>query len=266
MQIVIKWAEGEIESESTEFLDFDLDKLDENGVRALKQTREWWSNKKIWVCWGVKCRLEKIDGGHQILVKYKKDRQKDENVTELLEGDDWRNYCGENRIIVMRDPQTMGANSSGRLEWNSKESPEEIYYGKWRIIDGERPPRNQKQREREWKLRGEILDEDGKCVISKERTPQVLDAAHIVPVAECGGDSIENAIILRTDIHRLYDRGMFLINPNDGKISKSSMSRNLSRKYKKLLRNAKLPERTLNRVQEALQERWSNRRPDTGRE
>ena len=98
-------------------------------------------------------------------------------------------------------------------------------------------------------------------MISKERTPEVLDAAHIVPVDECGEDSIENAIILRTDIHRLYDRGMFLINPKNGKIS---MRGNFSRKYKKLLRNVKLPERTLNRVQEALQERWSNRRPDPG--
>ena len=262
MQIVIKWAEGN----STEFLDFDLDKLDEKGVRALKQTREWWSSEEIWICWEVKCRLEEINGGHQILVKYKNDRQKDENVTELLEGDDWRYYCGENRIIVERDPQTMRAISPGRLEWNSEERTDESFLGKWRTIDGPRPKRTQEQRERERRLRGEILDEDRKCVITKERTPQVLDAAHIVPVAECGGDSIENAIILRTDIHRLYDRGMFLINPNDGKISKSSVNRNLSRTYKKLLRNAKLPERTLNRVQEALQKRWSNRRPDTERE
>lgn len=256
MQLVIKWAEAN----STEFLDLDLGKLDKKGVRALKQTREWWSNEGKWVCWEVESRLEEIDDGHQILVKYKKDRQKDENVTELLKGDDWRYYCGENRIIVKRDPQTMGAISPGRFEWNSEESAEETYCGKWRLIDGQRPTRNREQREREWRLRGETLDEDGKCVISKERTPEVLDAAHIVPVDECGGDSIENAIILRTDIHRLYDRGMFLINPKDGKISKS---RNLSDEYRKLLRNAKLPTETLDRVKEALQKRWENRRPDT---
>ena len=240
-----------------------MDKLDKKGVRALKQTREWWSNEEKWVCWEVKCRLEEIDDGHQLLVKYKKDRQKDENVTDLLEGDDWRDYCGENRIIVKRDLKTMGAISPGRFEWNSEESTEKTYCGKWRIIDGQRPTRTREQREREWRLRGETLDEDRKCVISKERTPEVLDAAHIVPVDEGGEDSIKNAIILRTDIHRLYDRGMFLINPKNGRISKSSMSRNLSREYKKLPRNATFPERTLNRVQEAMQERWSNRRPDT---
>ena len=95
--------------------------------------------------------------------------------------------------------------------------------------------------------------------------PEVLDAAHIVPIDECGEDSIQNAIILRTDIHRLYDRGMFLIDPRDGKISMRSMSKNLSDEYKTLLRNAKLPKGTLNRVRNALQERWRNRPPATGR-
>lgn len=90
----------------------------------------------------------------------------------------------------------------------------------------------------------------------------MLDAAHLRPVKEGGEERVNNGFILRTDIHRLYDRGMFRINPQDGKIC---MSRNLSHNYEKLLRNAKLPERTLNRVQEALQERWNNRRPDMER-
>ena len=71
MQLVVKW----VEAESMEFLDLDLEKLDKKGVRALKQTREWWSNEGKWVCWEVKCRLEEIDDGHQILVKYKKGRR-----------------------------------------------------------------------------------------------------------------------------------------------------------------------------------------------
>ena len=57
MQLVIKWAAGQ----STEFLDFDLDNLDQKGVRTLRKTREWWSNRKIWACWEVKCDLEEIE-------------------------------------------------------------------------------------------------------------------------------------------------------------------------------------------------------------
>ncbi len=261
MQIVIRWADGE----STEFIDFDLDNLTGNGVEAVNQTKEWWRERNIFVHWNVECRLEQFVGGHQIVVTYERDGQEDEHVIRLLEEEDYRCYSGECRIFVTQDPCTNRVISPGQLEWEPEHPDQGISELQWRIIDGQRPMQDQVQREREWRLRGEILDEDGKCVISKERTPGVLDAAHVIPVAEGGEDSIKNAIILRTDIHRLYDRGMFFINPKDGKISKSRMSMHLSREYKKLLRNAKLPERTLNRVQEALQERWNNRHPDTER-
>ena len=69
----------------------------------------------------------------------------------------------------------------------------------------------------------------------------MLDAAHIVTVKEGGKDRIYNAIMLRTDIHSLYDHGMFRINPEDGKVN---IGGNLSDKYRKLLRNAELPRET----------------------
>lgn len=72
---------------------------------------------------------------------------------------------------------------------------------------------------RDWRLRADLLAEDGKCVMSGETMAEILEAAHIVPVKEGGEDSIENAIMLRTDVHRLYDHGMFRINPEDGKVN-----------------------------------------------
>ena len=43
--------------------------------------------------------------------------------------------------------------------------------------------------------------------MSGETMAEILDAAHIVPVKEVGEDRIENAIMLRTDVRRLYDHG-----------------------------------------------------------
>jgi len=43
--------------------------------------------------------------------------------------------------------------------------------------------------------------------VTGEKTLPVLDAAHIKPVRQGGQHRVDNGILMRTDIHRLYDRG-----------------------------------------------------------
>jgi putative restriction endonuclease len=43
--------------------------------------------------------------------------------------------------------------------------------------------------------------------ITGERTLPILDAAHIQPFADGGEHNITNGLLLRTDIHRLFDLG-----------------------------------------------------------
>jgi putative restriction endonuclease len=52
---------------------------------------------------------------------------------------------------------------------------------------------------------------DRKCAISGEKTLPVLDAAHIKPFDQAGPHSISNGLLLRTDIHRLFDKGYLTI-------------------------------------------------------
>ncbi len=52
-----------------------------------------------------------------------------------------------------------------------------------------------------------------RCAISGERTLPVLEAAHIRPVAEGGAHQLSNGLLLRTDIHRLYDAGYVGVDP-----------------------------------------------------
>ncbi|MBS1919773.1 MAG: HNH endonuclease [Bacteroidetes bacterium] len=50
-----------------------------------------------------------------------------------------------------------------------------------------------------------------KCSISGEKTLPVLEAAHIKPYAESGSHIISNALLLRSDLHKLFDTGYLTI-------------------------------------------------------
>lgn len=45
------------------------------------------------------------------------------------------------------------------------------------------------------------------CAVSGEHSLPVLEAAHIRPYADGGGHTLPNGLLLRTDIHKLFDRG-----------------------------------------------------------
>jgi len=54
-----------------------------------------------------------------------------------------------------------------------------------------------------------------RCAITGERALPVLDAAHIRPVAEGGQHRIDNGLLLRSDVHRLFDWGYISITPRN---------------------------------------------------
>lgn len=52
------------------------------------------------------------------------------------------------------------------------------------------------------------------CAVTQEHSLPVLEAAHIVPYAEGGEHSIRNGVLLRIDVHRLFDKGYVTITPD----------------------------------------------------
>lgn len=52
------------------------------------------------------------------------------------------------------------------------------------------------------------------CAVTGEKTLPVLEAAHIRPVAAAGAHSVNNGILLRSDIHTLFDRGYVTVTPD----------------------------------------------------
>ncbi len=50
-----------------------------------------------------------------------------------------------------------------------------------------------------------------RCAVTGERTLPVLEAAHVKPYAEGGTHELTNGILLRSDLHTLFDRGYVTI-------------------------------------------------------
>jgi putative restriction endonuclease len=53
----------------------------------------------------------------------------------------------------------------------------------------------------------------GACAVSREHSLPVLEAAHIRPYGAEGTHDVPNGLLLRADIHRLFDQGYVTITP-----------------------------------------------------
>jgi len=72
---------------------------------------------------------------------------------------------------------------------------------------------------------------DRRCAITNERTLPALDTAHIKPYSESGQHVVSNGILLRRDLHALFDEGYVTITP--------SMKFEVSRKIKEEFENGR---------------------------
>lgn len=50
-----------------------------------------------------------------------------------------------------------------------------------------------------------------RCAVTGERTLPALEAAHIKPYADCGPHLVSNGLLLRSDLHRLFDEGYLTV-------------------------------------------------------
>ena len=61
-----------------------------------------------------------------------------------------------------------------------------------------------------------------RCAVTGERTLPVLEAAHIRPYAKGGAHELSNGLLLRSDLHTLFDRGYVGIDPKERRVLVSS--------------------------------------------
>jgi hypothetical protein len=85
------------------------------------------------------------------------------------------------------------------------------------------------ERERQWisrlsrdgqvAFRARLIDFYGRCALSGCTTLTALEAAHVRPVASHGSDDPSNGILLRADLHKLFDADLLAIDPSDGRVA-----------------------------------------------
>lgn len=55
---------------------------------------------------------------------------------------------------------------------------------------------------------------EGRCAVTGERSIPALDAAHIQPYVRPASNHLQNGLLLRADLHRLYDAGYLTVTPD----------------------------------------------------
>nr|WP_286165725.1 HNH endonuclease signature motif containing protein [Olsenella uli] len=80
----------------------------------------------------------------------------------------------------------------------------------------------QVRREQQDAFRKTLLDAyEGACAITETDVPQVLQAAHINPYRGRKSQIVNNGILLRSDVHLLYDAHLISVEPDTLRISLS---------------------------------------------
>lgn len=75
------------------------------------------------------------------------------------------------------------------------------------------------RREGQPAFRKQLLDAyDKKCAVSECQVEMLLEAAHIVPYKGAHTNHASNGILLRADLHKLFDLRMMFIDPDTGKV------------------------------------------------
>ena len=85
------------------------------------------------------------------------------------------------------------------------------------LIEEEREDKRQltKVRNGQGEFKGKILRAyNNKCCISGETIPELLEAAHLQNYKNKKSNHVQNGILLRIDIHRLFDSGLIFIDKN----------------------------------------------------
>lgn len=139
------------------------------------------------------------------------------------------------------------------MRWTDEDGGVNYTAGKWKSVDDSlakvKKEKTVKIVQRGQAFRDKLLEFERCCSISGENTCSALEAAHLIASKSSGAEIRENGILLRADLHRLYDAGQFTIDPK-GRIV---IGDGLSKDYQQQLRGKRLSAASYGRVQRALQ-------------
>ena len=215
----------------------DVDRLDQ--IPPFTETRSIWGTRPF--KYTVRTSIKRPPTGEVRLIVHYDPAQNPEIAWEWPDDEYW----GTNTIILKQGEQ------NGICRWRHQGAADDFEVP-WKAFDldakGPRPSEKYLRLGRAAGFRSMILAcDDGRCVLTCETTIETLDAAHLIPAAEGQNDTPFNGIVLRADLHRLFDACLFTFGP-DGRVAFPAGRPGLSADYRELLRDRSLPPTTLQRV------------------
>lgn len=207
-------------------------------------TSEWWPNERRMVTYNTTSETRKVGNG-EVAITLFYDHSKNTHIGP-------RDACWGKSVIRFRESASKGV-----ANWYDNDDKDRDGDASWQSLanglfkDAKREYYSRLQREQD-AFRAALLAFDRCCVISGEPMAEALEAAHIIPSKRRGAEVVENGILLRSDIHRLYDSGCFAIDPSGAIVVVSEVSE----RYRSILTGAHLPAQTVQRVSTALAHEW----------
>ena len=177
-------------------------------------TSQFWGSDHGWIQFNVHVQLEQIgDETTKIHIEYRRNENRHLYDEYSLEEDAiiWGTH-----ILTIRQGVNYGSSV-----WRGDVGPG------WKVekISGGDTNRRRAtihaiQRGEQGVFRRYLLSLDGCCVLTGETCEVALEAAHIVPAYRGGREVVTNGMLLRADIHRLYDEipPRFQICPESGMV------------------------------------------------
>ena len=247
--------EDNVVNEIEYFVGIDVDNLESIPSFTVVPTR-WpgWEDEPM-VEYNVDTRCKRpADGEVHLIVDY--DEESNAELVARYPDDDF--YWGRNTIVLIE------GNREGTCSWLRLNEAQPDRSIRWEAFDMERsrgrPLARYLGSRRQRRFRNDILECDRhRCVLTKEKTTQALEAAHLVPARYGENDLPFNGITLRADLHKLFDDRLFTF-AQDGQVVITAAKSAMSPYYWHLLSDQRLPPRTLKRVRATLSlESFQNR-------
>lgn len=227
---------------SQEYIEIDLNSL--AGLSAITSTCEWWPSHQQFVKYNTRSEITRTRGGNaKISLYYESGMNPHLNPEEVAWG----------RSVIDIPAGAL----SGKATWTGYDDPGENGTVEWVGINvglfGEKKRERVSRIQRDQAIfRAALLAHESKCCISGEETLEALEAAHVIPCGRGGAEVIQNGLLLRADLHRLYDARTFQLDPSGRVVN----IKGLSSHYQALLEAARIPDQTLNRIEQALRHEW----------
>jgi putative restriction endonuclease len=136
--------------------------------------------------------------------------------------DEWLPVPEDWHMNIVQGKTYDTADATGRSLWDAVEerlqgSPLDLGdIGEAPVEDGPRygPLALQRRRLGQGAFRVLVTDAyERRCAVTGEKTLPVLEAAHIRPFSQAGPHDVANGLLIRSDLHTLFDRGYLTVDP-----------------------------------------------------